>query len=83
MQFANLTVYQGYGPFDYDGEFGVVAQALNADPNIPSKNMLIGPSIASADWTPEQIWATGFMTKHPELKIVSVERFVLSKHSSE
>ncbi|KLO13587.1 hypothetical protein SCHPADRAFT_940250 [Schizopora paradoxa] len=66
---------EGYGPFDYDGEFGVVAQALNSDPNAPMKQMLIGPSIASADWTPEQIWATGFMTKHPELKIVSVERY--------
>ncbi|TDL27068.1 hypothetical protein BD410DRAFT_783229 [Rickenella mellea] len=64
-----------YGPADYDGEFSAVATALAADTNIKRNNILIGPNIATGDWTPEMVWDTGFMTKHPELSMVSVEHY--------
>lgn len=66
---------EGYGPADYDREFGTVAAALENDPNAPMKNILIGPSIAMGDWTPEMVWDVGFATNHPEISILSVEKY--------
>ncbi|KAJ7583134.1 glycoside hydrolase family 79 protein [Mycena floridula] len=53
-----------YGPFDYFGEFGSLIAAINANNNIPVKNNLIGPSIATGDWTPQMIWDTGFIPSY-------------------
>ena len=53
-----------YSPFDYFGEFGVMVQAIGNDSNIPVKNNLIGPSIATGAWTPEMVWDTGFVTSY-------------------
>ncbi|TDL20289.1 glycoside hydrolase family 79 protein [Rickenella mellea] len=66
-----------YGPADYDTEFGIVAAALDNDKTITRPNILVGPSLSSIAWTPEQVWDTGFMTKHPELAYVSVEHYPL------
>lgn len=63
-----------YGPSDYDKEFGVVAAALDSMTGKTVTN-LIGPSIAMADWTPQMVWDTGFATNHPELGILSVEKY--------
>ncbi|KAF5371017.1 hypothetical protein D9615_010017 [Tricholomella constricta] len=52
---------EGYGPFDYFGEFADLIVAMDANPNIPIKNMLIGPSLASGPWTPEMMWETDFI----------------------
>ena len=41
-----------YGPFDYFGEFGDVLNAMKQQ-NLNTNGMLIGPSLATGDWTPE------------------------------
>jgi hypothetical protein len=50
-----------YGPFDYFGEFALVVNAMQADPNMQLKQNLLGPSLATGDWTPEMVWDTGFI----------------------
>ncbi|KAF9806697.1 hypothetical protein IEO21_08591 [Rhodonia placenta] len=50
-----------YGPYDYFGEFGQVVAAMQADPNISVSNNLIAPNVATGDWTPEDVWNTGFI----------------------
>ena len=68
-----------YGPSDYAGEFGVVVQAIAQDPLIPTRNNLIGPSIASGPWKPEDVWATGFITTYAdELGALAVEQCAFS-----
>jgi len=49
-----------YGPYDYFNDFANVADAVENDPNIPTKNNLIAPNIAGT-WTPESVWDTGFI----------------------
>ena len=41
-----------YGPFDYFGEFGDVLGAMR-QMNLPRTDLLLGPSLATGDWTPE------------------------------
>ena len=41
-----------YGPFDYFGEFGNVVSAMQQK-SLSVSNNLIGPSLATGDWTPE------------------------------
>jgi hypothetical protein len=64
-----------YAPADYVGEFGTMVNAINADSNIPVKDLLIGPSISSSNWTPEQVWDTGFIDLYTAaLAFLSVEQ---------
>jgi hypothetical protein len=35
--------------------------AMTGDAHAKNRNILIGPSIATGDWTPEVIWNTGFV----------------------
>ncbi|KAF9649324.1 glycoside hydrolase family 79 protein [Thelephora ganbajun] len=66
----------GYGPQDYFNEFQMVVNALAAINSVTDKNNLIGPSMASADWQPSDVWNTGFQTAFGQhLKILSVERY--------
>ena len=66
-----------YGPFDYFGEFGVMAAAVVNDANVKNQNLLIGPNIASGPWTPEMVWNTGFVqTYSPQLAYLAVEQCV-------
>ncbi|KZP33152.1 glycoside hydrolase family 79 protein [Athelia psychrophila] len=65
-----------YSPYDYFGEFGVLVQAINNNQNIPVKNKLIGPSVASGDWTPEMVWDTGFIPAYSNsLSALAVEHY--------
>ena len=51
--------------------------ALSAIDGLPGESNLIGPSIASEDWQPSDVWDTGFATAFGQhLKILSVERYV-------
>ena len=34
---------------------------MAANPKILNQGQLIGPSIASGDWAPENVWDTGFV----------------------
>ena len=66
---------QTYGPFNYFGEFGTIVQAIGGDSNIPVKNNLIGPSVATGAWTPEMVWDTGFIPAYTNsLSALSVKQ---------
>ena len=65
---------QTYGPFNYFGEFGMIVQAIGSDSNIPVKNNLIGPSVATGTWMPEMVWDMGFIPAYTNsLSTLSVE----------
>ena len=68
-----------YSPQNYTDEFGVVVQAIAQDSLIPTRNNLIGPSVASGPWTPEDVWNTGFITTYSDvLSALAVEQYVPS-----
>ncbi|KAG1831103.1 hypothetical protein EV424DRAFT_1575213 [Suillus variegatus] len=61
-------------PQDYKDEFGLLIDAMNADSNIPNKDLLIGPNLAGM-WSPTDIWETGFATDfNQNLAALGVER---------
>ncbi|KAG5638702.1 hypothetical protein H0H81_010927 [Sphagnurus paluster] len=65
-----------YGPYDYFGEFGSLITAMEADPLIPNRNLLIGPNIATGDWVPEDVWNTGFIQSYsPNIAYLAVENY--------
>ncbi|KAJ7493695.1 hypothetical protein FB451DRAFT_1490977 [Mycena latifolia] len=65
-----------YSPYDYFGEFADLVAALAADDAVPVKNNLIGPSVATGDWTPEMVWDTGFIDAYSSiLMALSVEHY--------
>lgn len=56
-------------------EFADVINAMAANDKITSKQNLIGPSIANADWQPQDVWNTGFIQAYANnLLYLSVER---------
>ncbi|KAJ7037927.1 glycoside hydrolase family 79 protein [Mycena alexandri] len=64
-----------YSPQNYANEFGEMVAALAADPNVPVRNNLIGPSV-SGTWSPEDVWNTGFITQYTDsLGALSVEHY--------
>ncbi|KJA24861.1 glycoside hydrolase family 79 protein [Hypholoma sublateritium FD-334 SS-4] len=66
----------GYGPYDYFGEFSTLVQAIENDTNIPNKGLLIGPNLATGDWTPEMVWNTGFVDAYSaNLGYLAVEHY--------
>ncbi|KAJ7434772.1 glycoside hydrolase family 79 protein [Mycena galericulata] len=68
-----------YGPFDYFGEFSDCVSQLGSDGVDPSgraRTLLLGPSIADAGWTPEDVWNTGYVdTYSANLAFLSVEKY--------
>ncbi|KZT66775.1 glycoside hydrolase family 79 protein [Daedalea quercina L-15889] len=65
-----------YGPYDYFGEFAQVVQAMQADSNVKVNNNLIAPSVATGDWTPEDVWNTGFIPAFQnDLSALAVEHY--------
>ena len=63
-----------YGPQDYSNEIGSLIKAMEAS-GIPNKNIIIGPSVASGNWRPEQVWDIGFIDKYSDnLAGLSVEQ---------
>lgn len=72
-----------YQPQDYFNEIGNLIQTIEGNSNIPNKNMLIGPSVATGPWTPEQVWATGYIDAYKaNMYCFSVEQCVLILLSS-
>lgn len=52
-------------------------KAMDGNPNIPVKNQLLGPSVATGPWTPEQVWDTGFVnTFKDRMYAFTVEQYV-------
>ncbi|KAG6835065.1 hypothetical protein H0H93_005181, partial [Arthromyces matolae] len=75
--------FNQYGPYDYFGDFGTYVAAMQAA-NLPGQNLLVGPSIAYADWTTEQVWNTGFVTSYSEnLAYLTVEKYLLADSVSQ
>jgi hypothetical protein len=65
----------GYSPASYTNEFGDLLKAVDADSRIPVKNNLVGPSIGSGPWSPEQVWQTGFIDKFKDrLRALTVQK---------
>ncbi|KAF9033112.1 hypothetical protein BJ165DRAFT_1515715 [Panaeolus papilionaceus] len=52
-----------YAPSDYANEVQALIEVIDANPRIPQKNMLVGPSIATGPWQPEQVWETGYIDR--------------------
>ncbi|KAJ6514298.1 glycoside hydrolase family 79 protein [Mycena vitilis] len=64
-----------YSPQDYVNDFGLLVKALAADPNVTTRNNLIGPSLAGT-WTAESVWDTGFADQFStSLGALSVEHY--------
>ena len=62
---------------DYNNEIASLITAIESNPNIPVKNMLIAPSLATGDWTPEMVWDTGFLERFKDhISILTVEQYV-------
>ncbi|PBK86027.1 hypothetical protein ARMGADRAFT_541303 [Armillaria gallica] len=67
---------EGYAPSDYVSEVGELIYAMSNDANIKTLNNLIGPSVATGDWTPEMVWDTGFVDTYSDnLAYLSVEHY--------
>ncbi|KAG5642996.1 hypothetical protein DXG03_001773 [Asterophora parasitica] len=65
-----------YGPTEYANEFQSLIKAIQDDPLVPIKNMLIGPSLASGPWNPQQVWDTGYMDRFKDsLVAVTMEHY--------
>ncbi|KAG6907147.1 hypothetical protein DXG01_010322 [Tephrocybe rancida] len=65
-----------YGPYEYFGEFANLITAIENNPNIPNKRMLIGPSLASGPWMPEQLWETGYIDAYKDsLVAITMEHY--------
>jgi hypothetical protein len=69
---------------DYYNEFKLLVAAIDANPKIPVKNMLIGPSLATGPWDPEKVWETPYLdTFAANLYAITMEKCVSSpKHST-
>ncbi|KAJ7592650.1 glycoside hydrolase family 79 protein [Mycena floridula] len=63
-----------YGPYDYKGEVASLIAAMTAQ-NMRT-DILVGPNIAAGDWTPEQVWDTGYVDDFASnLKYLAVEHY--------
>ncbi|KAG6805074.1 hypothetical protein H0H93_005676 [Arthromyces matolae] len=57
--------------------------------NLPGADLLVGPNIAYADWTAEEVWNTGFVSAYSQNlaylaveNLTQAERFKILKPSS-
>ncbi|KAF4612358.1 hypothetical protein D9613_003768 [Agrocybe pediades] len=67
---------QTYSPAMYSNEIQQLIETIDQNPRIPVKNMLLGPSVATGPWTPEQVWETGFIDRFKErLMALTVEHY--------
>ncbi|KAF9555149.1 hypothetical protein CPC08DRAFT_145293 [Agrocybe pediades] len=65
-----------YTQYDYFGEFGDLVTAMSGDAHLTNRNLLIGPSVSTGDWTPEMVWNTGFVDSYSNnLAFLSVEHY--------
>ena len=64
-----------YSQQNYFNEFGIVVDAIQNDPNIPTRGNLVAPSVNTGPWTPESVFDTGFLTAYDSsLGAISVEQ---------
>ncbi|KAH9886697.1 hypothetical protein C8Q73DRAFT_714970 [Cubamyces lactineus] len=66
---------QGYDQQDYFNDFGIMVQAIQNDPSIPTRGNLIAPSVQGT-WSLESVLDTGFLTNYTDdVSILSVEHY--------
>jgi len=64
-----------YNAPDYNNDLQSLIKTIDANPNIPVKNNLIGPNVATGNWKPEDVWGTGFVDNFKDnLFCLSVEQ---------
>jgi hypothetical protein len=57
----------------------MLVEAINANPRITNKTMLIGPSLSNGQWRLEQVWDTGYLTAYSQyLSALTIETHVFS-----
>ncbi|KAH9476802.1 Beta-glucuronidase [Psilocybe cubensis] len=67
---------QTYSPEMYTQEVEQLVAVIDANDRIPIKNMLLGPSVATGPWTPEQVWETNFIERLKDrLHALTVEHY--------
>ncbi|KAH6912147.1 glycoside hydrolase superfamily [Coprinopsis sp. MPI-PUGE-AT-0042] len=65
-----------YGPAEYAEEFGELVEDMDEDARITNRRILVGPNVATGDWTPEQVWDTGFVDDYSDnLAYLAVEHY--------
>ncbi|KAF7985563.1 hypothetical protein HWV62_3829 [Athelia sp. TMB] len=65
-----------YSPQNYFTDFGLVMTGINNDANIPVKSNIVGPSTTGDEWSPEDIFNTGYLTAYgSNLGFISVEKY--------
>ncbi|KAF9529902.1 glycoside hydrolase family 79 protein [Crepidotus variabilis] len=65
-----------YDPADYNSDVDSLIKVIDANPRIPVKNKLLGPSVATGPWTPEMVWETGFIDRFKDrLYALTVEHY--------
>lgn len=65
-----------YLPADYSAELDRLFIDVDANPRITVKDKFIAPSISHSEWTPEQVWETGFIEHFRDrLWALTVERY--------
>jgi hypothetical protein len=78
---SNKTFPTKYPSF---GKFGDLLTQMASDDKVLVKNKLMGPSLATGDWTPEMLWDTGFTvpTYTNSLYALAMEQCVIRLVSS-
>ncbi|KAF8651053.1 hypothetical protein AX16_004916 [Volvariella volvacea WC 439] len=65
-----------YNQYDYFGEVAQLIDTIEANPNIPVKDMLVAPSLATGDWWPELVWDTGFLDAFQDhIRYIAMEHY--------
>jgi len=65
-----------YTPQSYFNDVGTLVNQMNSDSSILNRSMLIGPSVSSGPWTPEQVWDTGYIQAYSQyLAYLAVEHY--------
>lgn len=48
---------------------------MEGDTRTKNRHILVGPNVATGDWTPEQVWETGFVDDYSDnLAYLAVEQ---------
>lgn len=67
---------EGYSPYDFWGEWKDLLEDMQGPEHERNRQILIGPSIATGDWTPEMVWDTGFLDSYVNnMYAVTVEHY--------
>ena len=73
MEPPYLFGLQGYGPISYHGEINNLINTMKTN-GLRTQGQIIAPSV-NADWTPENVFETGFLQEFADsLAVITVEK---------